>query len=367
MGENRILEDFEHELEAGRNASWLSFSFRDLIINRQDFKEALFYQFKELEQYPKYHWFAERRLSEGYLTKDEKQRWNNKHEPGVFYFDVESKLQNLMNEFNQLVSNKSVDIKYYGRNLLDTPMVKTLNQIGSNFTEFEKYVSRENKKDYQTYASAFASQIIALTDKLHLIDLKISILNKFLDEVGNTDIMLSAIMQNGYYNSDQLRGEYDILKLFANKLLRDELNKMKQLYIEALNLPFDDMKLSQNANTLSTYADTVIEINHFNQMNMEDVRKYFVPSFNTFIDGQKLLSDKSQKAFFDSVFLGKPQLSVKLVFATGVTKRFVISIFHKYYIVCKNNYEPSPNCSVKYRKILEDNFLGYEKITNFRS
>ena len=86
MSENRILEDFEYDLEAGRNVSWLSFSFRDLIISRQDFKEALFHQFKEQAQYPKYHWFAEGRLSLGYLTKDEKQRWNDKHKPGVFLY-----------------------------------------------------------------------------------------------------------------------------------------------------------------------------------------------------------------------------------------------------------------------------------------
>lgn len=367
MSENRILEDFEYDLESGRNVSWLSFSFRDLLISRQDFKKALFHQFKELAQYPKYHWFAEGRLSLGYLTEDEKQRWNDKHKPGVFYSDVESKLQDLLSEFNMLVSTNSVDIEFYGRNVLNTPMVKTLNQIGSIFKEFEKYVSRENKESYQEYASAFASQVIALTDKLNLRDLKISILNKFLDEAGNTDIMLSALMQNAYYNTDKLRGEYDILKLLANKLLRDELNKMKQAPIETLSLPADDIKLFQNTQMYPAGEDAAIEINQFNQMLIEDVRKYFVPLFSTLIGGQKLLTDKFQKDFFDSVFLGKLKLSDKLVFTTGATKRFVISIFHGYYNICKNNHEPSPNCSVKYRKILEENFSGYEKITNFRS
>jgi hypothetical protein len=225
--EHTILQDFEYELEAGRNASWLSFSFRDLVIDNDDYKEALFIQFKKLPPHPKYHWFSKDLLSEGYLTKEEKRRWDNKHTEGVYYSDVESKLRDLVTEYNRLVSTNLLDKRYFGRSVLNTPMVKTLNQIGHNFTEFEKLVSSDKKESYQIHASAFASEIIALTDKLCMPDLKIEILNKFIDEGGNTDLMLGVIMQKAYYNTEKLRSEYDILKLLANKLLRDELSKAK--------------------------------------------------------------------------------------------------------------------------------------------
>lgn len=224
---NEIIKDFEYDLESGRNASWLSFSFRDLIIANPSYKEILFKQFELMPTFAKYHLYHEDRINGGYLSQDELDRWNTKHDRGVFYSDVESKLQDLINEFNQKVSKGLIDKRHYGRNLLQTPIVKILNQIGYRFTEFEKYVSRKDRGVLELYASAFASDVIALANSLNIPSLKTDILNKFINESGNTDLALSAIMANAYHNTDQLRSDYSVLKSYANKLLRDEIQGSK--------------------------------------------------------------------------------------------------------------------------------------------
>jgi hypothetical protein len=225
----QIIEDFEYDLEAGRNASWLSFAFRDLIICNEEYKAALFEEFKELPTHPKYHWFYQGKIKDGHITDDELKRWENKYEEDVIYADVERKLESFIAEFHNKVRNNSIEKNHYGRNVLNTATVKILNQINSKFVEFEKFVSREHKESYQVYASAFASEIIALTNKLNIQGLKEEILNKFIDESGNTDIVISLIYASTYYNTEKLRSEYEVLKIYANKLFRDELERTERL------------------------------------------------------------------------------------------------------------------------------------------
>jgi|GEM_PF-5971360 len=142
--------------------------------------------------------------------------------------------------------------------------------------------------------------------------------------------------------------------------------KMRRSTIDTKDLP-DNQQTVENVRDWNNKNTASVERNHFNRMAIEDVRAYFTPLFDTPVKGQKLLPDEYQNEFINRCFLNKTPVGGKMMFTTGAPKRSVVEIFHKYYSECKDKYEISPNCSSKYKSLLEDNFLGYEKITNFRS
>jgi len=220
-----VEQDFEYDLE---DTSRPDFPFRNLVKDNDEYKGILFNQFKELPATPKYNWYSQDRLANGYLTEEEKYRWDNRHGTGILFSDVESKLNDLVNEFHK--NHKHLDSKYNGRNLLSTPLVKTLNQIGEQIKDFEKFVSSDKTLSTEKYAEAFASEFIATTDKLNTPLLKKEILDYFINKTENNDLLIDGIvseMMNKYLyrKTDTLESEYKKLKIYANRLLREEMLK----------------------------------------------------------------------------------------------------------------------------------------------
>lgn len=224
-----VEQDFDFDLEDPRRPD---FPFRKFIITNSTYRDLLFNQFKELPAEPKEYWYYEGRKNEGYLTEDEKYRWDNHFfTKDIHYKDVEAKLDNLTLEF--LKNRKTLDGKYNGRNLLHAPLVKILLLIGEQINDFEKHVSSGKTVSSEKYIEAFASEFIATTNKLNIPNLKNEIITFFINRHENEDLFYEDIAnlipdatnKFLYRKTDALKAEYKELKIYANKLLREEVLK----------------------------------------------------------------------------------------------------------------------------------------------
>ncbi|MHB1178271.1 MAG: hypothetical protein ACYCZO_08075 [Daejeonella sp.] len=235
-----IDEDFLYEL------SIIQFPYKGMVEQNPAQFAELKHQFALLPLKPKLHWYFNEFISDEewteHCTGGHRQGKTGSRETVVAPFvpdsDTEVKAKHIINDFNEMIVNDSVDPKYYGRFLKDTELVKTLIRLDEQITEFKKYVFHDTNIDnYNGYAKAATTAILLTLSKLRQLPLKASLFEELLSLSIETDLSL-AISLFGQHKNDhiEISRRFKILKVLADEhfinamesLVRPEIPPRKQ-------------------------------------------------------------------------------------------------------------------------------------------
>jgi len=338
-----IREDFEYEMRLSRVNE---FPFKEIIKSNKDFKEAFFKEFSELSPRPKLDLYYRNFISDEEWAKDRDGHWQSiRPSTGknvMANFIKETPLAERMNdlhlEFEELKYKDALDKKYYGRYLEDTNTAKTLKDIKNKIDAFEGYVLLNSNVDkYDVYAESFCESLIYLTSQLRIPGLKNLLLNQFIDNKSNSVFIIKGMLNQEFRRTEPME-RYNILKLFADKLLLKEIKNTPPDHNKILS------EISESENLFWKGLPMEVVIKHFEVLTIRKSK-----NGNVFLTFEQFLS------FLKKGFLNDASQLKQKINCVNTEKGFVIKRFHEFFVLATSQYS-HPNKTAKFVSLFVDCF-----------
>jgi hypothetical protein len=140
--------------------------------------------------------------------------------PLVMPTETEVRSRRLAEEFYQKVADKSLDEKYYGHNISETPLVGLLKRLEEHLEVFRHYViEHSDVNQYQSYGQAAAKSLIGMVNKLTDTQLRAMVFQQIMDMDITREIAVQMIV-NKLSETEQkaIKKRFIILKTFADEI-----------------------------------------------------------------------------------------------------------------------------------------------------
>ncbi|QXU42845.1 hypothetical protein [Pedobacter sp. D749] len=222
-----IVTDFNYEL------SIKHFPWDDVIKKNVDFLQQLKSEFEILPLKPKLHWYFNKFISDEEWEKDRlssKPLITSRSKEiiaanFVMPSEIETRANEIIREFNEMVSKNSVDPKYYGRMLEETDLVRTLKKLRDQLTQLKGYVfTSADINTFSEYGKAAAQSILAIISKLNNNELSRFLLHELMEMDIATDITVFAKFVK---KSDEQRAEilhkFNTLSVFTHQVFNEAI------------------------------------------------------------------------------------------------------------------------------------------------
>jgi len=222
-----VETDFNYEL------SIKHFPWDEVIKKNVDFLQQLKSEFEILPLKPKLHWYFNEFISDEEWEKD---RLSSKPlitscskeiiaANFVMPSEIETRANEIIREFNEMLSNNSVDPKYFGRMLEETDLVRTLKKLRDQLTQLKGYVfTSADINTFSEYGKAAAQSILAIISKLNNYELSVFLLHELMEMDIATDLTVFAKFVN---KSDEQRAEilhkFNTLSVFTHQVFNEAI------------------------------------------------------------------------------------------------------------------------------------------------
>ena len=126
--------------------------------------------------------------------------------------------------------------------------------------------------------------------------------------------------------------------------------------------------LTPPAPTTSTSPASDKQINIFNSMPLDEVRRWFMQlADNNSTNGKPFLTPEQVEQFIERAFLGHTNIPDLTFNVADGERTSITKLFYLFYQRCTNDYaiEPTKHCKEKYVRLLTDHFTNYKYKTVF--
>jgi|GEM_PF-5517198 len=214
--------DFDHELK------FSSIPFNDMVKKSKHFTALLKAEYLQAPLRPKIYLYLREFISDeaweaSVLESQSRSRVSGSlpvAAPMIMPTETEIRSRELGEVFYQQVIDKTLDEKYFGRNISETPLVGLLKKLDEYLEVFRQYViEHKDVSQYQAYGHAAAKSLIGLAEKISDAALRAAILREIKAVDIATDIAI-LIMVNKLPETEQkaIKKRFIILKTFADEI-----------------------------------------------------------------------------------------------------------------------------------------------------
>ncbi|WP_316763672.1 hypothetical protein [Pedobacter aquatilis] len=232
--------DFEHEMSFNRS-QWKKF-----FIESEEFLRDLKLEFAGLPAKPKRHWYFNESISDKEWNEDRSKSLptmtNTSNQvfaaPFVSPSPLEPKAWELINKFNAMVADQTVDSKYFGRFLEDTPIVQNLKKLDSQLKNFKDYVFSEASID--TFAEFSKNAVKSMLRTISQFK-NSSFRQILLSEISKVDIAIDMAVLAGFSGKSEqertsLLKRFNVLNIYAQEIISAAIEELNNAKTEDLNI-----------------------------------------------------------------------------------------------------------------------------------
>jgi len=265
--------------------------------------------------------------------------------PFLEYFQKDKYLRKLLFDIHKQNKQPFFDIKLF----------KSLNEIDKEIKDFKNLVLNEIKFNSLIYSESFVKNIIYKLEIIQIPKLTKSILNNFVDEVENVELLAAYITED---NDHSFENQYDIsfkeaerkyreLKRFADNYfiyyLKEKINKFKDHNVNGLSINY----LAKKQNELIPSVSVKEVLTHFETLTEKTNKK-----------GEFYLTEEQLIIFINSTFIQLEPIKQKFN-CNGFIKKNIRKIFYDFYFKNKNKEYNQTALKRKYFNIMDDAFEGF--------
>ena len=231
--------DFEYEMSFNRS-HWKKF-----FIENEEFLRDLKQEFEELPAKPKRHWYFNESISDKEWNEDRTKSLSTMTNtsnglfaaPFVSPSPLEPKAWELINKFNAMVADQTVDPKYFGRFLEDTHIVQNLKKLDSQLKNFKDYVFSEASIDtFAEFSNNAVKSILRTISQFKNSSFK----QILLSEISKVDIATDITVLGGFSGKSEqertsLLKRFNVLNIYAQEIINAAIEELNDARKEDLN------------------------------------------------------------------------------------------------------------------------------------
>lgn len=222
--------DFEHEL------LFYQSHWKELFIENEGFFDNLRQEFLGLPLRPKLRWYFNESISDKEWDED-----LSKSRPTTIYnsnqiiagsfvapTSLELKASELINKFNTMVANQTVDPKYFGRFLEDTEIVQNLKKLDNQLKDFKDYAfSEANIDTFAEFSRNAVKSIVRVISQFKDPSFRLNLLSEITKIDIATDLAFFAVFEKkSEPERASLLKRFNILNIYAQEIINAAIEEL---------------------------------------------------------------------------------------------------------------------------------------------
>lgn len=231
--------DFEHEM------LFYQSHWKKLFVENEEFLTDLKQEFAGLPAKPKLRWYFNESINDKEWNEDRSKslpmttRTSNRVIAASFVTQsaLELKARKLINQFDAMVVEQTVDPKYFGRFLQDTEIIQNLKKLDSQLKNFKDYVFSEVSIDtFAEFGKSAAKSMIRLISQFKSPSLRLALLSDITGIDITTDIaVIAGFSGKSEQQTASLLKRFGILNIYAQEVINSAIEELTTTKQENLN------------------------------------------------------------------------------------------------------------------------------------